>query len=536
MKSIVSGITSLFRTKQPSTILDEKTPTTLDKKEQPSSKYVSTCTVHWVRHAESCSNIVGNISYDKIMHPPITPLGLAQSIKLGYHLRGEVYSAYYSSPSLRTIMTAIFSLRMVHNIDLVTLIIMPWISENLNNADTLSDVARYINLPVDTKSSWDRQNSLPHPNNLKKIVIKMKEWINTTYNNEYFDLHLYNLFEKIIELFKLIFQTYLFEGPILRFQSSLSELESLNRSIRHNSSNNIIFPNNLTRTEDTVTLGDTDDEDQSDGVFVNQMIFKDLIVKCKTLLTALENHNNQQHNANNTVAQIDTQAEEKKDTQAEEKKDTPNGQYYGMPSFLQSRQLFNQKLLTQINEILNQIEISDTNKFLNGPNIDFTYYEQEYKKIFSPERTQIIKPDDKKYHNTFLVYINKRYAPSQQIIVFTHGGTIENLLGIRHPNNTSIYKSFQATKPELIYCPEAGLIYSTKHCDINGKKYNGELIENNVKHNNCNKENPMGKLFNTVDGIFKEEIKDDNNKKYLKYKNKYINLKNKLSLVSYKNI
>jgi hypothetical protein len=140
MKSIVSGITSLFRTKQPSTILDEKTPTTLDKKEQPSSKYVSTCTVHWVRHAESCSNIVGNISYDKIMHPPITPLGLAQSIKLGYHLRDEVYSAYYSSPSLRTIMTAIFSLRMATASCAVIVLGSSVKKSNCNNCSKVSSI------------------------------------------------------------------------------------------------------------------------------------------------------------------------------------------------------------------------------------------------------------------------------------------------------------------------------------------------------------------------------------------------------------
>lgn len=518
--SFITSAKDLIKTEKQKLTTPAKIATVETKTE--TKTYISKCSVHWVRHAESCSNIAGITSIDKIMHPPLTPLGIAQAINLGYYLQDNGYNAYYSSPSVRTIMTAIFSLRMRSNVDYITLIITPWISENLNFADKVSDIVRVVS----NTGSWDRQNSLPPPNNLKKIVQKIKDWISTTYNNEYFDMHLYNLFNQIIDLFKQIYDTYPIQNTtLLTLQSSLENIMFLNNKIKLNASNNIIFPNNLPKNGDTLELTDEYEanEEQSAAVLVDnndKITFKDLIELCRDLLNLLEIFNNSQ--SYNDVPP----------KQTEEKEYTPNEQYYGVSSVFQSRQQFDPTLLKSINKILNQIEIIDTNKFLNGPNIDFDYYEEEYKKIFDTNRVQKIKPSNTIYHDTFLQYINNKYPPSNQIIVFTHGGTIEKLLDIKHPNNTSVYESFQNKTPRLVYCPNGKLIYNTKQCDINGDKYFGKLIEGNVKHNTCTKDNPMGKLFNTIDYLFKETSDDKMNhakRKYLKYKNKYISLKNKLS-------
>jgi broad specificity phosphatase PhoE len=468
------------------------------------NKHISNCTVHWVRHAESCSNIAWDVEFDyeswwlksdKIRHPPLSHLGIAQSIHLGYHLMNTdhkgVYSGYYVSPSIRTIMTAIFSLRMLDNADAITLTITPWISEQLNFASIVGQ---------------DRQNGLPTPNNLKIMVRRIKEWIKETYDKYYFDIHLYKLFEDITTIFNDIITS---DFQLLMYQSYLEEIIKINNNIKQNAYKKIIIPNETKKKHEFMILEDihTNDSKSNDSsesfIGINTgYTFTEIINLCRALCASLATR-------------------------------------------LSTSSLGNK--LEQIKDILAKTEIMKTEKFLQGPTIDFTYYEQEYSKLF-PNNEQQIYPNNQEYYNKFLDYINgkpetktessieAKYTKSQQIIVFTHGGAIQKILRlIEHPINTSIYHT-KNNDIFRLYCPNKGLIYTTKHC-INDNYY-GEL-PNDIKLNTCNKDSYMGKIFTEMDDLFQKTFNhEETNKlnetkvienKYLKYKNKYINLKKKLN-------
>jgi len=120
--------------------------------------------IYWVRHAESCANISPNISLYKISHPSLSNKGINQAILLGIEYINKCklnFNLAYSSPSARTIMTALLSMRTfsIEKPDF-KINIVPFISEKLNIA-----------------GSYDEQNKLMSPLKIKLMITLIKDWL-----------------------------------------------------------------------------------------------------------------------------------------------------------------------------------------------------------------------------------------------------------------------------------------------------------------------------------------------------------------------
>jgi hypothetical protein len=118
----------------------------------------------------------------KVSHPPLSYLGIQQSINLSLNLKKN-YDYYYCSPSTRTIMTALLSLRTLNYNKIlngeppIKLKIIPYIIE-------ISNIAGVVN--------QDYQNQIISKDKLDKIIIYIKKWLSEKYFNNFFD-HEFNL-------------------------------------------------------------------------------------------------------------------------------------------------------------------------------------------------------------------------------------------------------------------------------------------------------------------------------------------------------
>jgi broad specificity phosphatase PhoE len=169
-------------------------------------------TIHWVRHAESCSNVevndldegtsaspaspVSPVSptsketwwskivstvkavhsetktklYQKTSQPPLTELGMYQASVLGDFIDYD-YSAYFCSPSVRTILTLMIALESKYRyMDLRPITIN--IVDNIIELTNIAGVA-----------GQDKQNQAVPKKNLKIIIGYFRKWLNYNYFN-----------------------------------------------------------------------------------------------------------------------------------------------------------------------------------------------------------------------------------------------------------------------------------------------------------------------------------------------------------------
>lgn len=169
--------------------------------------------ITFIRHAESCSNIIElnrdfkTFNYDefikypstirevvgaKISHPPLTYNGIQQAIILGVHYFNtlpDLYDVYYCSPSIRTIMTALLSLRSINyyrkknNKSPIILQLIPEIIERKSIADT-----------------YDLQNSVISSDKLKLLVEYVKWWFVNKWFTMFIDYEFFQFIEKLKDI------------------------------------------------------------------------------------------------------------------------------------------------------------------------------------------------------------------------------------------------------------------------------------------------------------------------------------------------
>jgi broad specificity phosphatase PhoE len=193
-------------------------------------------TIHWVRHAESCSNvevndldegtsassassassagpaspvsptsketwwskIVSTVKavhsesktklYQKTSQPPLTELGMYQASVLGDFIDYD-YSAYFCSPSVRTILTLMIALESKYRyMDLRPITIN--IVDNIIELTNIAGVA-----------GQDKQNQAVPKKNLKIIIGYFRKWLNYNYFN-YFS----NIDKKFNDLYNEVFE------------------------------------------------------------------------------------------------------------------------------------------------------------------------------------------------------------------------------------------------------------------------------------------------------------------------------------------
>jgi len=126
-----------------------------------------------VRHARSCGNIASFLSFhplDKLDHPIITNIGVSQAILLGQHIISNNYDRCFASPSIRTIMTALLSLRNIaYNNTTFKIEINPYLIEE-------NEFMKWYYIAV-TLFFTDRQNAPVGPKNLKQMIKLVKKWL-----------------------------------------------------------------------------------------------------------------------------------------------------------------------------------------------------------------------------------------------------------------------------------------------------------------------------------------------------------------------
>lgn len=139
--------------------------------------------IYWIRHAESCANVTHHI-LEKIRHPSLTNIGINQAILLGieFYKKNLNFNIGFSSPLARTIMTSLLSLRSFYNKENFKIEIIPYISEEINYA-----------------GSYDRQNNIMHPIQIKLIIELIKDWLDNFWLIEYDDIEFYLLLNNIIQ-------------------------------------------------------------------------------------------------------------------------------------------------------------------------------------------------------------------------------------------------------------------------------------------------------------------------------------------------
>lgn len=146
---------------------------------------MSELNIYFVRHAESCSNISID-SLAKISHPPLSYKGIQQAINLG--INNEIinmdFDEYYSSPSLRTIMTACLALR---NKSIITPI-------------TLKLNSNLIEKRIPFIGNYDKQNSVVPKQNLKNMINYIKLWFKQYYFNNYIDYEFVHIIYDLVLL------------------------------------------------------------------------------------------------------------------------------------------------------------------------------------------------------------------------------------------------------------------------------------------------------------------------------------------------
>jgi broad specificity phosphatase PhoE len=145
--------------------------------------------IYFIRHAESCSNIS---PLGRHVQPPLSYKGIQQAVYLGIDNKiiDKDFEEYYCSPSLRTIMTACLALRKK------TKKIILKLNSNLIENKNFADYGRQFGL------FEDQQNAVVKPENLKKMIDYIKLW----FQNKYFDNFIdYEFIDLIYDLVLLLY-------------------------------------------------------------------------------------------------------------------------------------------------------------------------------------------------------------------------------------------------------------------------------------------------------------------------------------------
>jgi hypothetical protein len=451
--------------------------------------------INWVRHAESCSNIApkffGIPSIDSMRHPPLTPLGINQAISLNIFLRENIikkgYNNYYCSPSLRTIMTALFSLR---NIEYdYELIITPWISEHLN----------YM-------GNFDNQNNIVKPDNLRVMIKYIKNWMQTDYFNLFIDSKFFII---LIQIHKFI--NNIMEGFVS--EESVKDIDIADVMISIKNFNNIV--SKLQDTRNNILAKNILNKDKlyeykfDQGEFNIDFTVKDVILYIDRIQLRIIKIMHNRTNQNVFVEPID----------------------------------FDEFLL-----LYNELNMFQDSNFLRGPPINLEYYDSVYMKAIVDTDRSI------SYYNNFFNQIVKNEL-NTRILVFTHGNAIKTINKIdSHPLNTSVYESIYTyykmnsiitdkntdkLDTTLIYCPPREYYKSKEKCDLESKDNTGLYVNPIINKkefvvDTCNPE-VIGDLFNKSNDMFNNNYPKDVDTiiraKYLKYKQKYLELKLKHSKI-----
>ena len=179
----------------------------------------------WVRHAESCANIRG---LDKTSHPSLTNFGINQAILLGMNfinnLPANRLTIGYTSPLARTVMTALLSMRTYSYSINPNFEIIPnqYISEVLNMAGAYD---------------YDYQNKILSPLKLKLMIELIKDWLENFWLIEYDDYEFNKLIKNIEESVINDLQLRLDVGNCLdtirTMRFALSKDISQNKNINH---------------------------------------------------------------------------------------------------------------------------------------------------------------------------------------------------------------------------------------------------------------------------------------------------------------
>ncbi len=188
--------------------------------------------IHWVRHAESCSNVelhglnggagwisktasavkdIVDVTIQKTSQPPLTELGIYQAIILGDFIDSE-YDGYYTSPSTRTILTLMLALESKYRKNPkaeIPVIIVENIIELQNIAGSIGQ---------------DKQNEALKPYNLKIIINYLRNWLNYNFFNyfanvdkKFMELHT-RIYEKIKNFYSLNSSNSLISDIIIQLE------------------------------------------------------------------------------------------------------------------------------------------------------------------------------------------------------------------------------------------------------------------------------------------------------------------------------
>jgi hypothetical protein len=226
--------------------------------------------------AKEAIELDGNPGYisPKIMHPPLSPLGIMQAIALGESFFNTIedkdnYNIYYTSPSIRTIMTAILSLREKHQYKPIKLIVTPYISEQLN-------LGKYFNA--------DNQNSLPNPANLTLMIQNIKDWFQNIYLTIFIDTHLYNKLNEIYNKLDKIITDIITDKLTPPIQTNISSLKTIIdkiNNLKKDTHNKVI---QLVERLDTAEYTESNNDD--DEVVISTELIKTIpesITLCETI-------------------------------------------------------------------------------------------------------------------------------------------------------------------------------------------------------------------------------------------------------------
>lgn len=134
--------------------------------------------------SSTSSNALGAIQSAFYLHPNLSYIGMqhASLFNRDYIVKNNLtYDLVLSSPTLRTIMTALIGFRGTMN---KKIYVVPYISEIQNVASFVT--TDYQNIALDTKT-------------LKRMVLFIKKWLNTYWLNNYDDIYVIDLLREILE-------------------------------------------------------------------------------------------------------------------------------------------------------------------------------------------------------------------------------------------------------------------------------------------------------------------------------------------------
>ena len=473
--------------------------------------------LYFIRHGNSCSNDADyiyksnnsktNNSLDKIKkltkknsnfikllnnklnHPSLSNLGIAQTILLGNAFNINEYknilnnyttsinindeTIVYCSPTLRTIMTAMLSLRSINyynqknNKSPIKIIICPYLIERPNKIpNKISKISKTINNTLQISKSNiyipnDLQNNIVHPTKLRKLTEYISNWLKNNYKKYFID---YEIFMKLEEVNKILLSNNLVDGE----------------------------------NDDNGDNGDNGDNNKNDNIITLNKIINE---------------------------------------------------YYMCLNKPNKNELL-KKIIINVNDILidNELLINQTSKdnlkLINNDLEKFLYPEllYNYNIVYMDDKTsdfknmnykEFEKINEEKNFNSFYSYIESKKIINRTIICFTHGAKMK-----KHFNQEQRFLNTQILKSSYKNSKHILEKINTNQSDSNTILLPSNMPSNHNKFfNNCSKlcgllGSSSKKMMFKVQQIINDTPYSDKNHieqryltKYLKYKMKYLKLK-----------